>query len=333
VTEKILGIVENNMLQADPKNRGSAFEVSEKVKSCLDFARRDAEKTGFYKVPSYFKFAIHQEQQQESQVIQDRMAKEGSEEWRDKYRSKAFIEATKEPLLAGTQLDDHEGPFDTFSSVHPNLQTRTNLQRSSTCFTGLGRNSRNSFCESAPLQTQHDSSQPPLDVLHADYMEARRLLEVAGWRSGTLEIPQSPETVTETTKSPQSPQRPRSSAYSFTSLRSPQSSTEPSRSKSNKRPMSLMRRLMGTSSKSKPTSSPRSSALSPVDPVTPFSGQESVEAQKAGGRMRGRENSEPSIHRYEKFDTYFKGRDIVRAHPLGRYINLASANDVASRRF
>lgn len=29
--------------------------------------------------------------------------------------------------------------------------------------------------------------------------------------------------------------------------------------------------------------------------------------------MRGRENSEHSIHRYEKFDAYFKGRDIVRS--------------------
>ncbi|KAL1880072.1 hypothetical protein Daus18300_001435 [Diaporthe australafricana] len=310
VTERVLEVVENNMLQADPKDRGSAFEVAEKVRSCLASARGNAEKAGFYKVPSYFKYAINQEHQQESQVIQRRMAEEGSEEWRYKYKSKAFIDATREPLLAGSQLDEHGGPFNALSHIPQSPSTRDSLQRSSTCFTRLGRMSRNTFYEPGSPNIPRENSQPSPDVLHADYMEARRQLEEAGWSLGTLEIPQTHETAVESTPSPQSPHQPRSSAHDIRALRSPQDPTPPARTKSNRRMSLIMRRFIGTSSKSKTSKSLSSSVPSPAEPGTSSVRPEPTAVQQAGG-MRGRENSEHSTHRYEKFNTYFKGRDIA----------------------
>jgi hypothetical protein len=327
VTENILEIVESNMLQADPKNRGSASEVAQKIGSCLKHARVEAEKTEFYKIPNYFKVAINQEQQQESHVIQDRMAQEGSEEWRYKYRSKAFIEATKEPLLGASQVDDHEGSLDAFRGVSTNMPT-SSLQRSATCFprvTGFGRNFRNTIYEPVSLRTQDEhSTQPSSDVLYANYIDARRLLELAGWNSGTLEIPQTPETAPEPTRSPQNPHPPTSSTYGPLSLRSPQGSTQPPRPKSNRSSMSLlMRKLTGTFSKSKSTAYSSSTVLSPVDSVSPSAGQESMSAR---GGTRGRVNSESSTHRYEKFDTYFKGRDIVKSTHSGDMLIVYTSN-------
>ncbi|KAJ0103838.1 uncharacterized protein J7T55_000466 [Diaporthe amygdali] len=294
ITEMILQIVENNMLQADPKQRSSAFELAEKVRSCLAIARSNAEKTVIYKLPSYFKHAVNQEQQQESRVIQDRMAQEGSEEWRYKYRSKAFIEATKEPLLAGNQLDEHRG------SYYHTPSSKNSLQRPNTWYTGFGRSSRSSVFEPAPLHIKQDSLQPSLGVVHVDYMQARRLLEDAGWNSGTLQIPQNSETAAETISSPQSPQQI-TSGDNLSSLRSPQGPTHPARTKSNRR-MSLVRKLIGITSKPKLSNPPSSSALSPRETVPTLAISEPVTAQQAEGGRRGRENSEHSIHRYETFD-------------------------------
>lgn len=311
VTEKILGIVESDMLQADPKNRGSAPVVAEKVRSCLALARSNAKSAALYKIPSYFTHAINQEQQQESEVIQERMAREGSEEWRYKYRSRAFIEATKEPLLAGTQLGERSDSLETDSPLFLRSPMMNNkLQRSSASFPRFGRNSRNTFSEPPPLRTKYDNSQSPLDISHADFMQARRLLEEAGWNSGTLEIPQNIGMAEGTITSPKSPHKTKSLDNS-TSSRPSQGPGQLLRTKSNRRTMSLVRKLIGTTSKLKSTNFPDSSACLPAEAAATNVRTEPT-ATQAGPRMGGRENSEHSIHRYETFDSYFKGRDIVK---------------------
>lgn len=310
LTEKILGIVENDMLKADPNDRSSANEVAQKVKSCIVAARRDAEKkTILYKVPSYFKYAINQEQEQESQFIQDRMAKEGSEEWRDKYKSRAFIDATREPL--NNQLDEHEEFFQTDISPPSRTPTMgTRVKRSSTWFPGFNPDSRTYVSETAPFHSKSDKSRRPFDIRHADYMEARRLLEEAGWRSGTLEMPQNIENA-EGPASPKSPHQIRS-LDSSPSLRSPKPPVQLSRTRSTKlAPMSLLRKWMGPSSKSKSTNFFDPPGLSPAGSDAIFVRPGPGEMQKGDGMTRGRENSEHSIHRYESFDSYFQGRDIV----------------------
>lgn len=331
VTDKILRIVESDMLQADPKARGSALVVAEKIRSCLALARSSAKNEALYQIPSYFKHAINQEQQQESEVIQERMAREGSEEWRYKYKSRAFIEATKEPLLAGTQLVERSDSFGTDSP--PSLRSPTmhsKLQRSNTCFTGLGRSSRDTIYEPAPLRTNYSSPQPSLGISHASYMEARRLLEEAGWSSGTLEVPQSSEMAEGTTASPKSPRQIKSLGNSPSS-RSPQPPAQLPRTKSNRRTMSLMRKFMGTTFKSQSTNFSDSSEPLLVATVATDMRPGPMTTQQTGPGLRGRENSEHSIHRYEAFDSYFKGRDIV--NPLPIYHKFACANHVGFRYF
>lgn len=308
LTEKILGIVESDMLRANPNERRSANEVAEKFMSCIAIARRDADKHIVYKLPSYFKHAINQEQEQESQAIQERMTKEGSEKWRDKYKSRAFIDATKEPL--NIQLDDHEELSQTDVSPVSRSPTMVHtIPRSSTWDAGYKPDSRTSVSETALSRAKTDKSKRPLGTLH--YMEARRLLEDAGWTSGTLEIPQTAGNTEGHIDSPKNPLPIRSSDTSPL-LRSPKAPVQLSRTRSNRfASMSLVRKWIGASSKSKSTNSSGPSGLSPTVDDATFVRTEPVTMQKADAMTRDRENSEHSIHRYESFDSYFKGRDIA----------------------
>ena len=309
VTSKILELVEKHMLQGNPKQRTDAVTLAALIKSTISVAKTASKvaptATG-YKQPSYFKKAIRLEQSTAADTIQRRLIEKGSETWRDKYKSRAFIDAMKEPV--GSTDEDFIEQFERQINLEQYQIPNRTLHRVSTAPSHYPLGSHNTFFSQASLQATRTTKTLP-DGLYADYKQARAILEKAGWISGTLELPE-----TSPTSSVTSPQTPlsRSAANILNESSSPTPPITPASEKSKHRySISLIKEKINTAMAQKR----RSMGSPPIDTTQSSAGttnRPGPTAQQQGPESRSIQGHAISEdHKDKNINTYFENRDIV----------------------
>ena len=316
VTNKILELVENHMLQGSPKHRADAVTLANLIKSIISTAKNASKSTPIptgYKPPSYFKKAIRLEQGTAAEAIQRHLIEKGSEQWRDKYKSRAFIDAMKEPV--GTSDEDFIEQFDKQISLEQEQdQVRgRSLHRISTAPPHYPLGSHNMFFSQASLREVPKTKTPPVGE-YADYRQAREILEKAGWISGTLELPEGPSTPSLT--STQSPGSENTGISSWISSSTPSITPASEKSKHRHSTMSLIKQKINTAMTQKRRSlgSPPLSAASFSAGTPHRPGPTTVQQSQ-----KSRSNQDHAIsedHKDKKINSYFENRDIVGSQLL-----------------
>ena len=307
VTDKILELVESDMLQGSPKHRSDAVTLATKIKSIISSTRNaleDNSEHAGYNPPSYFKKAIRLEQFTAADAIQRRLIEKGSQTKRDKYKSRVFLDDMKEPV--GTSDEDMIEQFETQINLEPDQAPGKILHRISTAPAHYPLGSHNTFFSQTSLHEIQKTKTPP-DGEYADYKQAREILENAGWKSGTLELPEVPPTPSAT--SPQSPLSQRAVNNPWTSSTPP---ITPASEKSKHRySMSLIKQKINTAMTAK-----RRSVGSPPLGSTNFSvgnphrpGPTAIQQGQQSRSIQGHAISED--YKDKKINNYFENRDIV----------------------
>ncbi|KAK9802150.1 hypothetical protein SCARD494_00083 [Seiridium cardinale] len=303
VTAQILTIVEDHMLQGSPTSRDDAIKLKERMIATLrDMRKKVADgnsKHYKYKMPLHFLRAIDQEQRKEAAEIQFHLENRGSEKGRDKYKSKAFLEATEVPLRGRDERENETAGL--LPASHPTDHFAAAPARSDTMPASSSRTTYSLTWDETTAQGSYRISTS--DLLSANYREARVILEEAGWKSGALELPgdlSTPDLVTPTRSgNPKDPQNVR-----LPSLSDPPPATNRPRGISDSR--SIMRQMFGSWRKRKSAGSIQTPTEVPLRPLATV-----LQDQKDDPLPENTHQLGFKDHRYDKFDTYFKERDIA----------------------
>ncbi|KAK3365510.1 hypothetical protein B0T24DRAFT_636000 [Lasiosphaeria ovina] len=324
VTAKILDMVEDYMLQGDPAKRLDASQLATMIKAILTEAKsKVAEEINSgrgYKPPAYFQDAVDLEQEVEAAAVRERLTTRGDEPWRDKYKSQAFIDATKEPL--GRLVEDL-----TYSSEYrrelvwdQSSIDDLRLRRGTTIPAGmpLHRGSSSTFRDARPQSIDDPrKTRIPSDILYANYSSARKLLDDAGWRPGALELPDyfhESHTPVSSSISLRTPVSPSPADGLFISEQPLPPLPLPKKSSgSDRSSLSLLKTTAGSWFSSKKR---RSTVGTPVPRQVDVSVERPgptviQEPEGATADPLSPHHVISEEHRFDKFDVYFKKRDIA----------------------
>ncbi|KAH6656535.1 hypothetical protein BKA67DRAFT_531800 [Truncatella angustata] len=312
ITEKILTVVENFMLQADPHMRHDASTLKAELDAVIDFAKASLDEHPSperYKIPDYFQKAIDQEQVDEAEEMQARLASGGHEKWTNKHKSQAFYDATKVPLgHHDEQIPDMLAQVMSPASNDLSLPT---VYRSGTLPVEPSRDFYHQ--KSTQIAKQGPGRESSSKIMSADYWEAREILEDNNWRSGTLEFSEElPEASQLEAATPLTPKPGSSAIYSQLHQTAPFAitSSQTTRPRGTSVPgsfKSLLTKSFSLRRKRKSTGSiqavadnsnrPLPTVLQPLD--TDISAIDMLQPSKSGQ------------YKYDKLDDYFQGRDIA----------------------